>query len=58
MTVYFMSSVPSNLHMNNLSNDMVSAIKQLADYKLLFSIAHNAKTQAYELNSNLKNKSE
>ena len=53
-----MSFVLSNSHMNNLSNDIVSTIKQLADAVLLFFITLNAKTSAYELNSNLKNKSE
>ena len=46
----------SNLHMNNLSNDILSTIKQLVDDTLLFFITHNVKT--YELNSNLKIKSE
>ena len=50
--------VPSNLHMNNLSNDIVSTSKQLVDDMLLFFITLIAKTKAYELNSNLKNKSE
>ena len=33
---------------------LVSGIKQLADDKFLFPAAHDAKTEAYELNSNLK----
>ena len=49
-----MSFVLSNLHMNNLSNDIVSTIKQLVDDVLLFFITVNTKTWAYELNSNLK----
>ena len=44
-----MSFVLSNLHMNNLSNDIVSTIKQLVDYALLSFITLNAKTGAYEL---------
>ena len=52
-----MSFVLSNLHMNNLSNDIVSTIKQLVD-DLLLPFILNAKTWAYELDSNLKNKSE
>ena len=44
--------------MNNLPTDKASTIKQLVDDTLLFFIASNAKTPAYELNSNLKNKSE
>ena len=46
-----------NLHMNNLSNDTLSTIKQLVDM-LLSVITHNAKTYVYELNSNLKKKTE
>ena len=38
-----MPFVFSNLHINNLSNDKVSTIKQLADDKLSF-VGHNAKT--------------
>ena len=38
-----MSFALSNLHMNNLSNDTVSTIKQLADDMLSF-IAHNTKS--------------
>ena len=54
-----MSFVLSNLHMNKLSNDIeVSTIKQLVDDLLLSFITHNAKTEAYELNSDLKNKPE
>ena len=44
--------------MNKLSNDIVSTIKQLVDDMLLSFITRNAKTSAYELKSNLKNKSE
>ena len=43
-----MSFVLSNLHVNNLSNDMVSTIKKLADDVLLSFITLNAKTWAYE----------
>ena len=39
-----MSFVLSNLHVNNLSNDMVSAIKELVDDVLLSFITLNAKT--------------
>ena len=53
-----MSFVLSNLHMNNLSNDILSTIKQLEDDVVLSFITLNGKTWAYELNSNLKNKSE
>ena len=46
----------SNLHMNNLSNDIVSSF---ADVVLLsFITLIDAKTWAYKLNSNFKNKSE
>ena len=38
-----MSFVISNLHMDNLSNDIVFTIKHLVDDMLLFVIAHNAK---------------
>ena len=51
-----MSFVLSYLRKNNLSNDTVSTTKQLVDDVLLSFITLNAKT--YELNSNLKNKSE
>ena len=54
--LFYMSFVLSKLHMNNLSNDIVSTIKQLVDDMLLSFIANNAKTQAYELNSKLKYK--
>ena len=43
-TVYFSSIVFYNLNMSNLSNDIVSAIRQLADDKLLFFFAQNIKT--------------
>ena len=38
----------------NLSNDTVSAVKQLVTDDILFFIAHNAKTSADELNSDLR----
>ena len=53
-----MSLVLSNLHMNNILNYIVSTIKQLIDDVLLSFITLNAKTLAYELNANLRNKSE
>ena len=53
-----MPLVLSNLPKNNLSNDIVSTIKPLVDDVLLFFITFNAKTRAYELNSNFKNKSD
>ena len=56
--VYFMPLVLSNLHMNNLWNDIASTIKQFVDDVLLPFITLNAKTWVYELNPNLKNKSE
>ena len=57
---YFMSFVLSNLRVNNISNDIVFTIKQLVDVDdvLLSFITLNTKTWAYELNSNLENKSE
>ena len=51
----------SDLRMNNTSNYIVSTIKQLVDVDdvLLSFITLNTKTyEAYELNSDLKNKSE
>ena len=51
----------SDLRMNNISNYIVSTIKQLVDVDdmLLSFITLNTKTyEAYELNSDLKNKSE
>ena len=39
-----MSFVLSNLYRNNLSNDIVSTMKQLVDDGVLFFIAHNAKS--------------
>ena len=36
---------------NDLSIDLVSTVKLLADDKSLFSIIHDAKTTAYELDS-------
>ena len=39
-----MSFVLSNLHMNNLSNDIVSTIKQLVDDVLLSFSTFNTKT--------------
>ena len=44
--------------MKNISNDTVFTIKQFLDDILLSFFAHNAKTYAYELDSNLKKKSE
>ena len=41
--VYFMPFVLSNLHMNNLPNDIVSTIKQLVDNMLLPFTTLNAK---------------
>ena len=54
--VYFMLFVLSNLHMNNLSNDIVSSFADVVFLSFITLI--NAKTWAYELNSNFKNKSE
>ena len=45
-----MSFALSNLHVNNLSNDLVSTIRQLVDDLLLYFITLNAKTEPYELN--------
>ena len=42
------------IYINNLSNHIVSTAKQLAANDILFFIAHNAKTLADELNSDLK----
>ena len=54
-----MSFVLSNLDMNNLSNDLVSTIKQLCRWcAVIFHSFFNAKTWTYELNSKFKNKSE
>ena len=50
-----MPFVLSNLNMHNLSNDIVSTIKQLVENVLLSFITLNAKI--CELNSNFKNKS-
>ena len=41
------------IYINNLSNHIVSTVKQLAADDILFFIAHNAKSLAGELNSNL-----
>ena len=41
--------------MNILSNNILSIIKLLPDEKLWSFITHNPKTQAYELNANMKN---
>ena len=48
----------SNLHMNELSNDIVSTAKQLLHDTLLCFITLNAKTRTCELNSDSNNKSE
>ena len=48
----------SNLHISNLSIDIVSTIAQLVDDMLLPFIALNVKASTYELNSNLKKESE
>ena len=53
-----MSFVLSNLRMNNLSNDIVSIIKQLVNDVVLSLITFNSKARDFELNSYLKNKSE
>ena len=53
-----MSSVLSNLHLNNPSNYIVPPVKQFSDDVLLFYIAYNAKISANKINSNLKSKSE
>ena len=42
--VYFMLLVLPNLHMNNLSNDILSTIKQLEDDVVLSFITLNGKT--------------
>ena len=42
------------IYINNLSNQIVSTVKQLAADDILFSIINNAKTSANELNSDLK----
>ena len=56
--VYFMSFVFYNLHKKNLSNDIVSTIKQPCIWCMFsFITLANAKTWAYELNSDFKNKS-
>ena len=39
---------------NNLSIDIISPVKFFADNTSLFSIIHNAKTRAYELNKDLQ----
>ena len=52
-----MAFVFSYLHMKNLLNDIVSTVKQLVDVVLSF-ITGNAETQVFELNSNMKNKSQ
>ena len=51
--IYFMSSLFLS-YINNVSNHTVSTVKQLVADSILFSIAHNAKTSADELNSDLK----
>ena len=42
------------IDINNLPNHIVSTVKQLAADDILFSIAHNAKLLAGELNSHIK----
>ena len=42
------------IYIKNLSNHIVSTVKQLAADDILFLIAHNAKTSADELNSDFK----
>ena len=42
------------MYINNLSNHILSTVKQLAADDILFIITHNVKTLAGELNSNLK----
>ena len=51
--IYFMSSF-FLIDINNLPNHIVSTVKQLAADDILFSIAHNAKLLAGELNSHIK----
>ena len=46
------------IYINDLSNDIVSTVKLFADDTSLFSIVHNAKMSAYELNKDLENISE
>ena len=41
------------IYINNLSNYIVSTVKQLGADDILFLIAHNAKTSADELNPHL-----
>ena len=53
-----MSFVFSSLHLNKLSNDIIPTTKQPVDDVLLSFFSPKAKTEAYELNSNFKNKSE
>ena len=42
------------IYVNNLSNHIVSTVKHLVADDILFSFAHNAKTSANELTSDLK----
>ena len=42
------------IYINYLSSNIVSTVKHLAADDILFFIAHNAKTSADELNSDLK----
>ena len=54
-----MPFVFSNLtNLNKLSNDIIPTTKQPVDDVLLSFFNPNAKTEAYELNLNFKNKSE
>ena len=42
------------IYTNNLSIDIISTVKFFADNTSLFSIIHDAKTRAYELNKDLQ----
>ena len=46
------------IYINDLSIDIISTVKLFADDTLLFSIIHDAKTTAYELNKDLQKISE
>ena len=52
-----MSFVLSNEHMNNLSNDMISTIKELSLLTML-KLKFESNLNKKKINSNLKNKSE
>ena len=52
-----MSFVLSNEHMNNLSNDMISTIKELSLLTML-KLKLESNLNKKKINSNLKNKSE